>query len=219
MEEYFDTLKKCKLFNNISSDFLIKLLGCLDYRIKDYRKNEFIINADEHISSIGIVLDGTLTVIKENFDGNRNIISKINPSELFGESIVFAELDTTPFSITAVTNSKVLYLNPSKLITCCSNTCGFHTQLISNALKILAKKNIELNYKIELLSHKTISERILFYLQNESKRNNTKSFKIPFSRNDLADFLCINRSALSRELSNLKKQGVLDYNKSDFHIL
>lgn len=219
LEEYFYILKKCKLFENIKEKEIFSLFHCLNYRIKSYFKNEMIISTGEEIHSIGILLSGTLHITKEDFDGNTSIISTIKEPELFGESFIFANLTTSPITISAVTNSTIMFLSPQSLLNSCSSNCSFHTQLIANSLKIIATKNIELNDKLELLSQKTIRDKIIFYLTRESKKHNSFSFYIPYNRNELSNFIGVERSALSRELSYMKKDGKIIYEKNYFTIL
>lgn len=165
---------------------------------------------------VGIILSGTAKIIKENLYADRMIIQKLSEGDMFGETYACMGLKSAEVSIEALCDTKVLAIDVERIVASCPNTCIFHRQLNMNLLKILSSKNIQLNQKLFFLSHKTIRNRIFAYLYDEANRQKSKSFEIPFNRNELSEYLCIDRSALSRELSNMKKEGQIDYHKNRF---
>ena len=219
LEKYLDVLIKCNLFENIEAEDLESLLLCLNYRIKKYNKNEIIILPGDKVDFIGIVLDGTAEITKNNALGDSILLSKLNSSQIFAEAIVCGDLNISPVTVASLSESVIMYVSYNKIMSICSNTCTFHSRLIYNMVKIIAKKNIVLNDKIDLLSSKTIKEKINLYLSKQMEINKSNKFKISFSRSELADFLNVNRSSLSRELSNMQNEGLIKFNKNNFEII
>ena len=158
MREYFPVIKKTALFHGISEDDLDGMLTCLGARTASYSKNQPIFWEGEPASLIGVVLTGKVQIAKDDFFGNRNIISMMEPSQLFGEAFACAGIEKLPVTATAVTDSEILLLDCRRVITTCGNSCEFHNQIIANLLRIVAAKNIMLNQKIELTSKRTTKE-------------------------------------------------------------
>ncbi len=219
MKKYFEDFKKISLFKNIDSRDFEGLLKCIDAKIKKYDKNDFIIFQGEKIDYIGVVLKGTINILKEDALGERNIIAKLSPLNLFGEAFVCAGIENSPVSVVALEKCEVMTVAFKKIISTCPTSCSHHSILIENMIKILANKTIFLNDKIDILTKRSIREKIMTYLLTISKDFKEGSFFIPFSRDEFADYLCVNRSALSRELSNMKRDGIIDYDKNNFVLL
>lgn len=211
-----DALKNVELFNGIDSEKLLSLLSCLDARTSEFQKDELAVRAGEPVLGIGIVLDGKLQIIKEDVLGNRAILAQLTYGDLFGASLVSAGTDKSPVSVCAQSDCSVLMIDYHKLIATCSSACGFHLHLIKNMLRILARENIVLSKKIEVLSARTSRDKIMAYLLSQAQRANSRSFEIPLSRDALADYLCVNRSALSRQLSQMRDEGIIDFSKNRF---
>lgn len=212
-------LKNIELFKNIKSKDIDKVLNCLKAYKKTYSKNEYIINPGEKIDVIGVVLKGQVNIIKETISGNEIVIANINKFGIFGESYAVLNKDDFPLSVKSKKNTKILFLEYQKLISTCHNQCCFHKKLIDNLLKLLAKKNMRLNTRINCVTKKNIKEKLLFYLIEEMNLIDEKTIQIPFNRKELSNYLATNRSSLSRVLSNLKKKEVIDYHKNSFKLL
>ncbi len=219
MKKYLSILKKNPLFYGIAEDDLENMLSCLSVNVKNFSKNEIIYMAGNKISKIGIVVDGGVQIIKEDILGNRNIIAQIVIGQIFGEAFACAEIDKLPISVIASVNCTVMFIDYKKVIYTCNNSCIFHHRLLENMLGILATKNILLNNKIECISKRTIREKALSYLLAQAQQQGKRSFKIPFNRQELADYLCVDRSALSNELSKLRVEGIIEFNRCEFNIL
>lgn len=206
------------LFNNISPNQVHTLLSCLDTKEKKYAKGEIIIREGDVVDTIGFVFAGSVQVFRLEYAGNRIIQAIFGPGSVFAETFVCAGVKS-PVTVAAAEDSRVLFIPFYRMLKSCGESCTFHTQLIHNMIELLAKKNLLLNAKIELSSKRTIRDKLLLFLSEEQKKVNTKKFSIPFNRYELADFLCVDRSALSRELSRMKKEGLISFEKNEFELL
>lgn len=218
MKEYLELLKKVKLFSGISSENILDMLKCLAASAKELKKDGFILTAGNSVNNIGIVLEGQLHIVKEDINGERSLIATLAPTDIFGEALCCAGVLDSPVSVFADKDSKVMLLGFSRILKTCSNSCSYHTKLIENMLQMLAQKNLQIQTRMDFLSKKTIRERLISYF-NFIALKQGRDFTIPLNREELADFLCINRSALSRELGNLKDEGLINYNKNHFTLL
>ena len=217
MKNYFDRVKNNPLFAEIEFSDFNSLFNCLDARVQIYHKNEAVLLAGDAIRFVGIVLSGSVKVMKEDSSGNQTILTEVLPTELFAEVFACAGVFHSPVSIIATENSEVLFFDYRKVITTCKRSCVFHQRLTENMLKIVAQKNLFLNQKIDIISKRTLREKILAYLEYEGKGR--KRFTIPLNREELASYLCADRSAVSSELSKMQKDEVIKYSKNDFEIL
>lgn len=219
MKEYFDILRKCSLFNNIKDENLISMLGCLGATVKAYGKKEIIIEEGEKARYIGIVLSGSAQVLKIDYFGNRSIVAGIEQSEMFGESFACAGVEAIPISVIANEQSKIMLIDCERVMHPCANGCNFHQQIIFNLMKIMATKNIMFHQKIEITSERTTREKLMAYLMLQAKKCNSNSFQIPFDRQELADYLQVDRSGLSAEISKMRNEGILKSHKNHFELL
>ncbi len=211
-------LKKIKLFAGLSEADIEKAMGCLGRKNQSYAKGSIIIEAGSPVKNIGIVLKGSVQILKEDLNGNRSIIAQVYPSELFAEALACAGTEKSPVAVFAASNCEIISVPFSVITGSCKNACKFHGIIVSNMLKILAQKNIFLTNKIEHLSKRSIREKLLSYLSSESKKHNLKEFTIPFNRNELADFLFLDRSAVSRELGKMRDDQLIKFHKDRFKI-
>ena len=212
MKEYYNLLTKMPLFENLSLEDIQKMLKCLRAQRKIFTKDAFIRNEGDPADFIGIVLKGAIQVLQYDFNGNRTIISHFSEGEMFAEAISCAEIPTLPFSIQAVTDCEILFINEKQMLHQCDGACAFHNRLIQNLLKIVARKNMLLNQKLNYMSHKTTAEKLLAYLNGQAKLHNSNEFTIPYDRQALADYLGVERSAMAAEIGKLKKQECLKPN-------
>ena len=219
MKEYLNILKKSKLFQDMSDDDILKSLKCLSGKTNTYTKDEIIYFAGDEISKIGIILNGSILITKDDIMGNRNILTSISQSELFGETFVCSDIKYIPVTVTASQKCEILFIEFSRITQTCTSNCNFHNTLIKNMLYIISSKNILLNNKIEILSAKTTRDKLMAYFNIQIIKNKTNKFKIPFNRDALADFLNLNRSSMSRELSKMRDENIIKFNKNEFEIL
>ena len=219
MDINIKVLKKSALFTDIAEKDITSMLNCLMMKQKKYDKNEYIIDSTKKIYEVGIVLSGRINIIREDYWGNRNILTTLEKGELFGEAFACTQTNLNLFSIVAAEKCEILFLNYQKIISPCHRACIFHSQLIQNMLYLVAKKNIMLTTKIEHLTQKTTRKKILSYLSSIAIKQGSNIFTIPFNRQELADFLSVERSAMSAELSKMQKDGLIEYHKNNFKLL
>ena len=219
MKKYFDILRKCSLFKSISDENLMTMLDCLGARVVAFDKKYTIIPEGRPAKYIGIMLSGSAQIVRVDFYGNRSIVSGIEPSEVFGESFACAEVSSVPVSIIANEQCEVMFIDSSHILHTCSNNCGFHQQLIFNLMKDLATKNLMFHQKIEITSKRSTREKLMSYLMFQAKKAQSNSFDIPFDRQELADYLEVERSGLSSEISKLKSEGIIENRKNHFELL
>ena len=219
MKKYLEILKKCPLFYNIEEESLLRMLTCLGARIEKYNKKDTIFAEGEEAKNIGVVLSGMLESVRYDYYGNKSIINKIDPPDVFGEAFACAESKALPISIVSMDSSEIMLIDCSHILHTCSNNCGFHQQLIYNLMKDLASKTVGFHQKIEVTSKRSTREKLLTYLDIMAKEKNSNSFTIPFDRQELADYLEVDRSGLSAEISKMRKEGILESNKNHFKLL
>jgi CRP-like cAMP-binding protein len=219
MKKYLNELKNCALFNGISDEDLPAMLSCLGARVAEVEKNQIIFEEGSDAKTIGVVLSGSVQLVRDDYYGNRSIVALISPGELFGESFACARVESLPVSMTASADGRVLLLDFSRIVTTCSNACQFHSRMIFNLLRLVAEKNLVFNQKIEITSRRTTREKLMTYLMYQAKLNKSSSFTIPYDRQGLADYLGVERSALSAEISRLRAEGIIESRKSEFTIL
>lgn len=216
MKNLLSFLNKVHLFNGIQEKDMAAMLKCLNARKSDYKKQDIILLEGEPAPYVGIVLSGKIQIIKEDFRGNRNILADIEPGNLFAEAYSCVQTNNLPITVISITESEILWIDYKKIIFTCSSACRFHTKLIENMLMILSSKNILLSQKIEHISKRTTREKLLAYLSDQAAKYKSNEFDIPFNRQELADYLCVDRSAMSNELCKLQKDGILKFNLNHF---
>lgn len=218
MEKYIQLLKKCILFNGVNEKDILALIQCLNGNLKLYKKGEKVFSEGKLYNQSGILLSGALQITQYDFMGNRSILSEIEPPQLFGEAYSINNSEF-PVSVEASVDSEVLLINTKNISTPCEHNCKFHIILINNLLKILSSNNIKLNTKIQCLSKRTTREKLLSYLYSQSQKHQSDTFEIPFDRQSLADYLCVERSAMSVEISKLCKEQIIETKKNKFKLL
>ncbi|NCB45323.1 MAG: Crp/Fnr family transcriptional regulator [Clostridia bacterium] len=219
MEKYMDVLKAVDLFKGIEEFDLQPLLSCLSAKEAHYEKGQTVFFSGETIERFGIVLSGQVQIVQDDYYGNRSILANIGTGNLFGESFACAEIKTLPVSVIATTESELLFIDCHRLAVPCAKACGFHGRLIQNMLNIVSMKNIMLTQKNEFTSKRTTREKLLAYLSVEAKKAGSSRFCIPFNRQELADYLSVERSAMSAELSKLRDDNILNFHKNQFELL
>ena len=218
MEEYFEVLSLCPLFAGIEAPELSEMLSCLGGRILKIAKGSPVFLEGDPAKYVGVVLSGSVQVVRDDFYGHRSVLTAVAPGGLFGEAFACAGLETLPVSVIAQQGGAVLLLDCKRVLSGCSNACAFHSILIRNLLQGISQKNLALTRKIRCMSRKTTREKLMEYLLEQAKQCGSAEFAIPFDRQALADYLGVERSAMSAEIGKLKKEGLLDSNGSFFRI-
>lgn len=219
MEKYLEILKKCPLFNEIEQKDLFRMLRCLGARVLSFDKKYTIFSEGNSAKYIGILLSGKVQIIRNDFYGNRSLISQLEPGELLGEDFACAEIGSLPVSVIADEPCEVMLIDCGHILHTCQNNCGFHQQLIFNLMKDLAQKSLTFHQKLEILSKRTTRDKLLAYLDLQAQKNQSSRFTIPFDRQELADYLEVERSGLSAEISKLRAEGLLTSRKNEFELL
>lgn len=213
-----DALGVCQLFQGIPDEERSSLLSCLQALKKEYKRGEILVHTGQTISRFGILISGCLHIIKEDHRGNTAILAQISPGELFGEAFVCAASSFT-VTVSAEEDSFVLWLEYSKILFPCSKNCKTHRELISNLVRILSQRNIFLTGRVEHLSQRTLREKVLSYLEELSRQQNSRDIMVPLNRQAMADYLGADRSALSAVLSAMARDGMIIYQKNHFTLL
>jgi len=219
IKKYTSILQKCPLFEDIKPADIDILLDCLSAIPRKHQKNDFIFSLGDSVQSIGIILSGGVYVLQEDYWGTRTILAHIEAGNLFGESFSCAQTKQLPVSVIASQATEILLIDYRHIINACPTFHDFHIQLIKNMMTILAQKNIILTQKLEIISHRTTRERLLSYLSSQAIRAEKNRFTIPFNRQELADFLSVERSAMSAELSRMQEDGLIKTRRSEFELL
>ena len=208
--------KLAAIFEGIGIDNLHALLACLGARRRRLAKGEALMHTGEKADRIGVVLSGSLGVSTYDLSGRRTLIKRIGPAEIVAAAQALAGSDTMSVDVEADEDSDVLTLKSDRILAPCENACAFHARLVRNLMQSLAVKTLELNRKIDILSHRSTQDRLMAYLHAVAQQKGTDDFDIPFNRQQLADFLCVERSALSAEISRLSALGLIASRKNHF---
>lgn len=219
LKKYYPILEANPLFADIDDYSIDQLLGCLQPTVKTYGKNQFIALAGDPFLSIGVILEGQVSVIKESAAGNKIVISQLQPGEMYGEMIAFSNQKTYPVTVEALKETTVMELNRDTIIGQCPRMCSWHKTLIQNMLKIVSNRALMLNKKVEYLSIKSMRGKLAAYFLDEYKRNNKKTFQLNMNRNQLADYLNVSRPSMSREMAKLRDEEIIDFRKNQIRIL
>ncbi len=219
MKKYVPILKKTKLFSGVGEEDVTSMLSCLGARLKSYKKGEFLLRQGEHLSDIVVLVEGKLHIQKDDYWGNRSILGLIEVGEMFGEAYVSPESSSLLNDVVAVEDSTAIFFDVKRIITTCPSACRFHSMVVQNMFFAISEKNRKLVQKLGHMSKRTTREKLISYLSEEAGRQNSSSFSIPFNRQQLADFLSVDRSAMSNELCKMRDEGLLEFEKNRFRLL
>ena len=217
--EYNEVLQKSRLFHGIEPENLVHLLNCLNPSIRKYSKNDVIAAEGMRLIGIGVVLKGNLNISKTSISGNRILLGTAERGELFGENAAFSEDNLWPANVESQGDSEVMFIKPASIVNQCSNLCAWHGKLQYNMLGILSEKAIKLTRKIEYLAIKGLKAKICTWLYNIYIKTGKKEFTIPMKKYELAEFFNTARPSLSREMINLRNNGVIDFSGSRVKLL
>ena len=219
MDYHLEILGRCPLFAGVDPGDIPGMLGCLGARAEKKEKGSVILSAGEPVRWVGIVLSGAVDILRQEYDGSRRLLAHLTPGQLFAESFACAGVESCPVDVTAGTDAEILRLDVHRVTHSCGSACAFHTRLIYNLLHIVSEKNLLFHRRLEITSKRTTRERLLTYLEMCSREQGSRRFTIPFDRQDLADYLGVDRSGLSAEISRLRGEGVLENRKREFVLL
>ncbi len=219
MIKYIPVLKRTQLFAGIGDEEITSMLTCLEARVHAYKKGEYVLRRGEHLNDITVLVEGNLHIQKDDYWGNRSILGQIAVGEMFGEAYIAPESGALINDVLAVEDSTVIFFDVKRVIATCPSACRFHAMVVQNLFFAISEKNRKLVQKLGYLSKRTTREKLIAYLSEEARRQNSSEITIPYNRQQLADFLSVDRSAMSNELSKMRKEGLLEYKKNQFVLL
>ena len=214
MNSFF--LANTPLFHGVTEDEIQELLSCLSAREHRYKKDEIVFRAGTSIREIGLVLSGSVNIVVNFYWGNSHIFGHIGQGQIFGENYAAIPGKELLCDVVACEDTEVLFLRMDHMLTTCQKSCAFHNRIIHNMLRISAQKNLNLSSRMMHTASKSLRERLLSYLSEQAMENGSAHFTIPFDRQQLADYLAVDRSAMSNELSKMQKDGLITYRKNEF---
>lgn len=212
-------LTETPLFRGITAQELEDMLACLGTDVRSYEKGQMIYRTGDVVTSLGVVLSGSVLIENDDIWGNTTVLDCVGPGQIFAETYACTPDEPLMVNVVAAEPAQILFLNVGRVLHACSNACGHHTALIHNLLTLSAQKNLNLSRKIFHTSPKTIRGRLLSYLSYQSMRSGSSTFTIPFNRQQLADYLNVDRSALSNELSKMQRDGLIRVERNHFTLL
>ena len=219
MKEFIPILKRTQLFSGVGEEEIGAMLNCLQAKLCIYKKGEYVLRQGEHLDKILVLVGGKLHIQRDDYWGNRSIINMVSIGEMFGEAYVAPESGTLMNDVLAVEDSAVIFFDIKRIITVCSSACRFHSMVVQNLFFAISEKNRMLVQKLTFMTKRTTREKLIAYLSEEEKRQNSSEFSIPFNRQQLADFLSVDRSAMSNELCKMRDEGLIQFEKNQFNLL
>jgi len=216
LKKVLQTLPHCPLFDGIGLEECETMLDCIGAEMMYFPKGETILAEGDPAGRLGVILRGNVQVVRMGYDGNRSMLAKLGRSDLFAEVFACAGAPTMPVSVIADEDTEVMMIDAGRILHVCGSGCHFHHQLVYNLMKILARKNLMSNQKLEILSKRTTREKLMTYLLLHAKQKGSCRFSIPYNRQELADYLEVDRSGLSSEISKLRRAGIIECDKNEF---
>ena len=216
MKDFLPIIRSSTLFSGISAEELTAMLSCLDTKTESFLKDAFLLRAGDTAESFGLVLSGNVLIVQEDIWGNRNILSKAGPGQTFAAAYACAPGSVLNVSALAETPVTAMFLNVKRVLNVCPSACAHHSRIIRNLLGELAEKNLRFGEKLTHMGQRTTRAKLMSYFSAEAQRLGTYEFDIPFSRQQLADYLAVERSGLSQELGKMRDEGLLSFRKSHF---
>lgn len=219
MNQYIPILQETQLFEGCGKEDIEAMLGCLQARLRTYKKGSFVLRQGERLDKIMVLAEGKLHIQRDDHWGNRSIINIITPAEMFGEAFAAPDSGALLNDVLAVEDSVVFLFDLNRIITVCSSACRFHSMVVQNLFFAISEKNRKLVQKLGYMSERTTRGKLIAYLSDEAKRQNSSAFSIPFNRQQLADYLSVDRSAMSSELCRMRDEGLLRFDRNRFELL
>ena len=207
------------MFAGVGEEEIESMLSCLGARLRSYKKGEFVFRQGERLSDITVLVEGRLHIQKDDYWGNRSILAEISVGEMFGEAYAAPDSGALLNDVVAIEDSVVIFFDVKRILTTCSSACRFHAAVVQNMFFAISEKNRRLVQKLGHISQRTTREKLISYLSEQAQRQSSASFTIPFNRQQLADFLSVDRSAMSNELCKMRDDGLLEFDKNRFKLL
>jgi CRP-like cAMP-binding protein len=218
-QKYLKIISHSIMFKGIDPTNILHVLECLDYKITDFRKNEYIARIHSPIKGVFIVLEGETAIVSEKLNGDRIVLNLFNVGDVCGEALAFCGSSKWPMSFQALSDSKMIIIHPEKILNMCNKACKYHNTILLNIIRVVAKKACDLNRKVDYLMLKTINGKLSKYILEHKEEADSQVFVLPLNREKLADYLNISRPSMSRELSRMRENGILDYKRNSIQVL
>lgn len=218
MEQYLSILKNTHFFQGMTEEEILSVLHCVSAATIQKKKGEFILRVGDSTENMGLVLSGSVMCVQEDLWGHRNILERVGVGEYFAEPFAATPGAVLNMSVVAMEDCCILQLNMGRLLKTCPTACAHHNKLIRNLVSVMAQKVLAQNKKITHIGKRSTRDKILSYLFEESLHQGKLSFTIPYDRQQLADYLCVERAAMSVELGKLQKEGYLKTNRNQFEL-
>ena len=219
MKKYLSTLQQTQLFAGIKDEEITSMLSCLNGRLRSYRKGEYVLRQGEQFRDLLVLLEGSLHLRRDDYWGNRSLLQALSAGEAFGEAYAAPESAPLRNDVVAVENSTVIFFDVKRILTTCPSACRHHTAVMQNLFFAICEKNQGLEQKLSHLTRRSTREKLLSYLSDEAQKQGCASFTSPFNRQELADYLSVDRSAMSNELCKMRRDGLLTFEKNHFRLL
>lgn len=216
MKKYIPILKSTQLFYGVDENEISAMLNCLQAKLCTYKKGDFVFRQGEKLSNITVLVDGLLHIQRDDYWGNRSIVNVVNVGETFGEAYASPDNSIALNDVVAVKDSSVIFFDVKRILTVCSSACMFHSMVVHNLFLTISEKNRKLMRKLGHMSKRSTREKLISYLSEEAKYQKSQTFSIPFNRQQLADFLSVDRSAMSNELCKMRDEGLIEFHKNTF---
>ncbi len=214
-----ENILNSELFKGINEDEYDKMMVCFHAEFKYYTQNEIVFDFTKGIKKIGIINDGVANLVRIDRKGNRSVLEILKKNDLFGEVVAFSNLGGDSLFIEAATSVKVIYITNESLTKRCENACNHHSRLVENLLGIVTRKTRQLSERLEVLSNRTIRDKLLCYFNILAEKEKSTTFNLPFSLTMLSDYICSDRSAVMRELKNMKDEGLINTEKKTITLI
>ena len=218
MEQYLFILRNSPFFQGMTEEEILSVLHCVSATVQRKKKDEYILRVGDSTEAMGLVLSGSVLVLQEDLWGHRNIIHRIGPGEYFAEPFAATPGSVLNVSVVADADAEIMLLNMERFLRSCPNACAHHSRMVRNLVSVMARRVLDLNEKLTHMAKRSTREKLLSYLSAESMRQGKLSFDIPYDRQQLADYLSVERAAMSVELSKLQKEGLLKTTRNHFEL-
>ena len=218
MEQYLFILRNSPFFQGMTEEEILSVLHCVNAAVQHKQKDEYILRVGDRTESMGLVLRGSVLVLQEDLWGHRNIMHRISPGEYFAEPFAATAGSVLNVSVVADEDSEIMMLNMERFLKTCPHACAHHGRMVRNLVSVMARRVLDLNEKLTHMAKRSTREKLLSYLSAESIRQGKLAFTIPYDRQQLADYLSVERAAMSVELGKLQKEGLLKTTRNHFEL-
>lgn len=209
-------LERTGLFEGIQPDEAKKMLKCLGAINRRYSKGDYVFRRGDRTDCLGVVTEGCVRIVKEDYWGNRTVLSEVRTGGMVGCEYACSSERLLDVSVVAVEHSEVLFLDVNRIANVCTSSCEFHNRLVRNMIRILAHESVDLNQRLDQMSKRTTREKVCAFLSDQARISGEREFLVPLNRQQMADHLSVDRSAMSAELGRMKRDGLIEFSKNRF---